>query len=247
MYLSGEGAQAAVTRMEVIANNLANVNTPGFKRDVASFQARLAEAILQGQDQVGTGSINQVGGGTMIGDVQTDFSVGTLKHTNIPTDLALAGQGFFEVQSEDNEVLLTRAGNFSLNAFGELVTQTGRHRVQSAEGAPITVLPGEPWEISADGFLIQGGGATPLSVVMPQSLGDLTKVGENLFRPGGQVTQLDLGQRSVRQGYLEMSSVSPTREMMSLIETSRAFEANTKLIQHQDGMLESLISRVLQS
>jgi flagellar basal body rod protein FlgG len=247
MYLSAEGAQVQATRMEVIANNLANVNTPGFKRDVASFQARLAEAILQGEDQVGTGTTNQVGGGTMMGDVQTDYSVGTLKHTNIPTDFAIAGDGFFEVRSADNEVLLTRAGNFTVNSLGELVTQTGRHHVLNADGAPITILPDAPWHVSQDGFVMQGGAGTPLSVVMPQSLHDLTKVGENLFRPGEQVTQLDLPQRSVRQGYVEMSSVSPTTEMMTLIETSRAFEANTKLIQHQDELLEALISRVLQS
>lgn len=246
MYLSAEGAQAQVTRMEVIANNLANVNTPGFKRDVASFQARLAEAILQGEDQVGTETINQVGGGIMMGDVQTDYSVGTLQHTNIPTDLAIAGDGFFEVQSEDDEVFLTRAGNFAINTLGELVTQTGRHRVLNADGAPITILPGEPWHVSQDGFVLQAGGGTPLSVVVPESLDDLTKVGENLFRPGEQVTQLGLPQRNVRQGYVEMSSVSPTSEMMALIETSRAFEANTKLIQNQDELLDSLISRVLQ-
>jgi flagellar basal body rod protein FlgG len=247
MYLSAEGAQAQVTRMEVIANNLANVNTPGFKRDVASFRARLAEAIQQGEDQVGTGTINQVGGGIMMGDVQTDYSVGTLKHTAIPTDLAIAGEGFFEVQSPDNEVFLTRAGNFAINALGELVTQTGRHRVLNAEGAPMTILPDQPWAVSDDGFVMQAGGGIPLSVVMPQSLDELTKVGENLFRPAGQVTQLDVPERSVRQGYVEMSSVSPTYEMMTLIETSRAFEANTKLIQHQDELLDSLISRVLQS
>jgi flagellar basal body rod protein FlgG len=247
MYISAEGAQAQATRMEVLANNLANINTPGYKRDVASFQSRLAEAIEQGQDQVGTGTVNQVGGGVKMGDVQTDFSPGTLKHTAIPTDLAIGGAGFFEVQSATGEVYLTRAGNFTLNALGELVTQTGRHHVLDASSAPIRILAGEPWHVSPEGFVVQGSGGIPLSVVMPQSLDQLTKVGENLFRPEQQVTQLDLAQRQVRQGYLELSSVSPTLEMMTLIETSRAFEANTKLIQNQDHMLGSLISRVLQS
>ena len=246
MYLSAEGAQAQVTRMEVIANNLANINTPGFKRDVASFQARLAEAIEQGDDAVGTGTVNQVGGGTMIHDVRTDFSPGTLQHTNIPTDVAIAGQGFFEVQAAEGEVFLTRAGNFTLNSLGELVTQMGRHHVLDAGGRPITILPDQPWHISSDGYVMQGGAGTPISVVTPQSAEELTKVGENLFRPGEQVTQAPLGAREVRQGYVEMSSVSPTREMMALIETSRMFEANTKLIQHQDEMLDALISRVLQ-
>lgn len=246
MYLSAEGAQAQATRMEVIANNLANINTPGFKRDVASFQARLAEAIEQGEDDVGTGTVNQVGGGTMMHDVRTDFSPGTVKRTDIPTDLALGGHGFFEVQAADGEVFLTRAGNFTLNSLGELITQTGRHHVLDAAGGRVTVLPDEAWHVSADGFVMQGGAGTPLSVVMPQSFAELTKVGENLFRPGEQVTQLGLDRREVRQGYLEMSSVSPTREMMALIETSRAFEANTKLIQNQDHMLDALISRVLQ-
>ena len=247
MYLSAEGAMAQAQRLEVIANNLANVNTPGFKRDVPSFQARLAEAILQGEDQQGTGTENQVGGGIMMADVETDFSAGTFKHTDIPTDFAVGGDGFFQVRTSTGDTLLTRAGNFALNGSGEIVTQDHLSHLLSAGGEPISVLPGEPWRVTNDGFVVQAGGAVPIGLVAPADVAALTKVGENLFRVEGQTTPLAPGQRVVRQGYLELSAVNPTREMMALIETSRAFEANTKLIQSQDHMLEALISRVLQS
>jgi len=247
MYLSAEGAQAQSQRLETIANNLANVNTPGFKRDVASFQARFAEAILQGEDQPDTGTINQLGGGVMVADVKSDWSTGAIKQTAINTDMAIVGEGFFKVQAPTGETLLTRAGNFMLNRLGELVTQDGGYHVLDASDAPVSVLEGEPWNVTADGYIQQFGAATPLAVVAPTNYEELAKIGGNMFRAVGEVVPLDAGQRNVRQGYLEMSSVSPTLEMMSLIESSRAFEANTQLIQNQDHMLGSLISRVLQA
>ena len=81
----------------------------------------------------------------------------------------------------------------------------------------------------------------------PESLGDLVKVGSNAFRPLGTVAPVPAQSRDIRQGYLEQAGVSSTSEMMAMIETSRAFEANTKLIQHQDGMLSQLLGRVLRS
>jgi flagellar basal body rod protein FlgG len=81
----------------------------------------------------------------------------------------------------------------------------------------------------------------------PESLGELVKVGNNLFQPLGKVTPLSLAERNIRQGYLEMSGANPVRQMMAMIETTRAFEANTRMIQNQDTMLGALISRVLQA
>ena len=243
MYLSAEGAWAQAARLEIIANNLANVDTPGFKKDLAVFQARYAEAIEQGLDSPGSGSVNDTGGGINIDSVVTDFSPGPLKQTGIPTDIAIDGDGFFVVIKDDQQ-MLTRAGDFRLGTDGRLLTQEG-HPVQSADGGPVQIDVHLPWHVTDNGHVSQAGTVTPLALVMPASLGDLVKVGQKLFAPLAPVTPLEEGSRRVRSGFLETSGVKPTQEMMELIQTTRAFEANVALIQNQDEMLENLINRVL--
>ncbi len=247
MYLSAEGAKAQAQRLEFIANNLANVDTPGFKRDVPTFQARFAEAIQRGEDYPGSKSQNDIGGGVKLMGVETDFSHATLRSTSVGTDLAINGDGFFSVRGEGGEDFLTRAGNFMVDATGRMVTQTGKFSVLDDGGGEIKLDPELPWEIMSGGVIEQAGQRIAIGLERPQSLGDLVKVGSNMFRSLGPVETVAEGDRNIRQGYLEMSGVSSTREMMSMIETSRAFEANTKLIQHQDGMLSQLLSRVLAS
>lgn len=247
MYLSAEGAKVQSKRLEFIANNLANLETPGFKRDVPTFQARFAEAIQQGSDYAGSQSGNQVGGGVKLIEVETDFSGGTLRSTKVPTDFAVNGDGFFQVRDEAGETLLTRAGDFYVDAQGRLLTQTGRYQVLDDGGGPIQLDPARPWKFETGGMIDQDGSKTALGLQQPESLGDLVKVGSNAFRPLGSVTPVPSEERDIRQGYLEQAGVSSTGEMMAMIETSRAFEANTKLIQHQDGMLSQLLSRVLRS
>ena len=247
MYISAEGAAAQAQRLEVIANNLANVDTAGFKQDVPTFQARFAEAIQQGQTQAGDRSMNDIGGGVKIIDVETDHSNGQLKRTGNDLDLAINGKGFFHIRGDDGQQYLTRAGNFALDTGGRLVTQNGHRPVLDQAGSEILISRELPWSISPDGFISQAGTIYALGMSQPESLGELVKVGNNLFQPIGTVSPLQLAERNVRQGYLEMSGANPVRQMMAMIETTRAFEANTRMIQNQDTMLGSLISRVLQT
>ena len=252
--MSADGADVQARRLEVIANNLANVDTVGFKRDVASFQAAYAEAIEQGLIDETTEGVNQVGGGVWVMGVATDFSPGTMKNTGIPTDVAISGDGFFQIQKPDGETFLSRAGNFTIDGVtNQLVTQGAGNLVLSSEGGPILIEPSlGQIDISSNGIVKQvtENGQTitrgRLALVQPDSLLELEKVGQNLFRPLGQVQPLEVNQRSVRQGFLEGSGVNPTFEMMDMIETSRLFEANIRLIQNQDEMISSLISSVLQ-
>ena len=148
MYISAEGAAAQAQRLEVIANNLANVDTAGFKQDVPTFQARFAEAIQQGQAQPGDHSINDIGGGVKIIDVETDYSIGELKHTGNDLDLAINGKGFFHVHGDDGKQYLTRAGNFALDTQGRLVTQNGHRPVLDQGGSEIMLSRNLPWSIS---------------------------------------------------------------------------------------------------
>ena len=245
MYISAEGAQAQAMRMEVIANNLANVDTVGFKGDVITFRSRFTEAIEEGLADAGDQSINDVGGGVTIESVRTDYSPGPLRQTDIPTDVAVAGEGFFTVQ-RDSTTYLTRAGNFKMTSAGQLVTQEGS-AVLNDSGGPIVIDSSlGPWQLAQDGTITQGGATVAqLGLRKPLSLGDLAKVGENLFRPLAKTVPVTPAERDVRQGYLEGSAINPTLEMLAMIKTSRAFEANTRLIQHQDQLISSLVNRVL--
>lgn len=249
LYISAEGAHAQSKRLEVIANNLANVDTVGFKRELAIFQARYAEATERGQDFPGSGSINDIGGGVLVRQTKTDFSPGPLKHTSLPTDMAIRGEGFFLVQ-KDGQNYLTRAGNFLINERGELVTQYGQQKyaVLNNEGAPIVIDPDSgPWRLTASGAIRQAGVVQNLAIVKPGSLGDLVKIGENLFRPLADPQPVAASERSVAGGYLEMSAVQPTTEMIELIEASRAVEANINMMQAQDQMLSGLVNRLMRN
>ena len=245
LYISAAGAQAQRQRIEVLANNLANVDTPAFNRDLAVFQASHSEAIEQGQDYAGSRSINDIGGGVFLHETTTDFGRGALKQTKIPTDFAILGDGFFVVD-RGGQQLLTRAGNFTLDASGGLISQDG-YPVLTAEGTPVQVTGDLPWTVNERGMLVQAGDSTPLALRKPRSLGDLVKVGQNLYSPLAETIPLAGAERRVRSGWLEQSGVSPTTEMMELIEASRAFEANAQLIRSQDQMIGTLVNRVLRT
>lgn len=248
IYISAEGAQAQSQRLEVIANNLANVDTPGFKNEFAIAEARDAEALQQRLDYAGSGSINNVGGGVMVRETQTNFTAGSITPTGNREDLAIRGEGFFQVLYDD-QVLLTRGGNFLFMPDGRLTTQEG-FPVLSNQGVPIQVDPeakalhqGEYF--NERGEVVVGGEAIPLAMVKPQSNADLAKFGKNLFRPLAPVAPLPENERLAAPGMLERSAANPITEMMAMIETTRAYESNINMIKTQDEALGNLLGRVL--
>lgn len=243
LYVSAAGAQVQSQRLEILSNNLANADTPGFKREMAVPQARHAEAIEQGLDSAGSGSMANVGGGVFMGESITDFSPGRLRRTDAQSDFAIKNDDAFFLVQRGDESLLTRAGNFQFESSGRLVSSQG-YPVLDSSGTPITIDPSLPWQLSERGEIMQAGSAIPLAVVKPPTRRDLEHVGENLFRSR---TSIAPSPSQVASGYLELSTVSPTTEMMHLIEASRAYEANVRLIQNHDTMLGSLIGRVLRA
>jgi len=244
LYISAEGANAQSKRLETIANNLANVDTTGFKKDLAVFQARFAEGIEEGLEIPWTGSLADQGGGTMLKQTATDFSEGRLQETGRKLDMAIKGEGFFQIQKGD-EIFLTRAGNFDLTAEGELVTSQG-YPVLNNEGSPILIDPREgEWTLTPSGMIDQGGTVRPVGLVKPESLDQLVKVGENLFRCTSEALPVESNQRRISNNCLEQSSVEAATEMVDMITTSRFFQANTRMMQTQDEMTGSLLSRVL--
>lgn len=244
LYISAEGANVQSRRLEVIANNLANIDTVGFKKDLAVAQARFAEGIEEGLVTPWVGDLEDQGGGTMLKQTATDFSEGRLKETKRKLDIAIQGEGFFQVQ-KDGETFLTRAGNFDLTADGQLVTAQG-YPVLNNEGTPIIINPNEgEWEITPDGMIDQAGGLRPIGLVSPDSLKNLVKVGENLFRSTSIVTPVESQKRHMSNYYLEQSSVEAATEMVDMITTSRFFQTNTRMMQTQDEMTSNLLGRVL--
>lgn len=246
MYISAAGADAQSRRVEVLSNNLANVDTPGFKKELAVLTARHSEAIERGEDYAGSRSMNDVGGGIRIRETMTDFRQGVVKKTNLPTDAAIADDKSFFMVEKGGQKLLTRAGNFRISGQGNLQTQDG-YNVLSVDGAPVVLDPSNTLEprFLPEGILAQGSTGTALAMVRPRSMGDLARAGENMFTPLAAVTPTPTGERRVLAEHVEMSGVKPTESMMELIEASRAYEANVRLIQHQDSMLGSLVNRIL--
>lgn len=245
VYLSAAGANAQSHRLQVLSNNLANVNTAGFKPEHSVLQARFAELIEQGNVSAGQRGIDDLGGGVTIRPAVTGFAVGQMQKTGNETDFAIHEPDTFFVVRRDDEQFLTRAGNFLVDDTGRLITQNGEE-VLGSDGNPIRIAPDIPFQVQGGGRFVQEGDLFELMLARPQSLGDLAHAGGNLFRPLAEFDLAAPDRRPVTNGMLESSAVSPTGAMMELIEASRVYEANVRMIQNQDNVMGSLIGRILQ-
>ena len=247
LYTSAAGAHSQNQRVEVISNNLANVDTVGFKRELALLESRDSEAIERGQAQRGDGSRDNLGGGVEQKTTATDFGQGTLRQTGIDSDFALERPNMFFAVQRGKEQLLTRAGNFRVANDGRLVTPEG-DAVLGSDGGPIQLDPALPWAAMAGGRIAQAGEVKELALRRPQNPRDLQKAGQNYFSaPAGKVQPAAEDERQVRNGYIEGSGVNPLREMVEMIAASRGYETNVRMIQNHDGMTGSLVSRLLKA
>jgi flagellar basal-body rod protein FlgF len=244
LYMSAAGAQAQNHKVEVLSNNLANVNTVGFKRELALLEARDSEAIERGLTGRGTGALEDIGGGARMNATFTDFSPGTMQLTHLPSDLAIDSPNtFFQVQ-HGNQKLLTRAGSFHVSNEGTLVTANG-HPVLSADGDTIQLDPTLPVQFISGGVVEQAGERIEIGLVQVKNASHLQKAGENYFSADRAAGLAPAEERRVKSGYLEMSGVNPVEEMVELITASRAYEANVRIIQQHDTATSELISRML--
>jgi len=244
LYTSAAGAHAQNSKVEVLSNNLANVNTVGFKRELAILQARESEAIERGAASRGSGQLEDVGGGVRMNATFTDFSPGTMQLTHMDTDMAIdTPNAFFQIQHGDQK-LLTRAGNFHVSNEGTLVNARG-DAVMSSDGDLIQLDPALPYRVLPGGVIDQAGQRFELALVRPKNVTALQKAGENYFSADRNADLSPVEDRIVRSGYLEMSGVNPVEEMVELITASRAYEANVRIIQQHDTATSELISRML--
>ncbi len=239
LYISAAGALAESARNDVIANNIANVNTPGFKDDLAVFRARSAEAV-EGDLAAYATPLDAAGGGVLVNRTWTRHVQGAVETTSQPFDLAIVGDGFFQV-SDGQSSYLTRAGAFRRDDGGRLVSADGATFLADASGRPVIVPPSDDVSISHDGLITADGAPVGrIDLVTVPDKAALRKAGASLYLNAGPAAVPVPGR--IQQGALEGSTVSPAWEMSQMISASRAYEANMQLIRMQDQALGDLIS-----
>ncbi len=240
MYPALSGGLRAMRSLDLIANNLANVNTTGFKADRAQFQLEAAEGVTPNAAAVSLAE----GFVTSLGET-TDYSQGVLRETANPTDLALRGErGFFVLGPGDGSSppMLTRDGSFYLDPEGFLSAGEGL-RVLSDTGKPIKVAGGGPVVVGHDGAVTVGGvAAGKVGVMDVADRALLAKSGGNRWATGG--AELEPVAAEVVQGYLESSNVEPVPALTELIAVTRYYEAFQKNLDASSKLDEALASQV---
>jgi len=244
LYVSAAGAMANSFRQDVVANNLANADTVAFKRDLALFTSRPTEAAESGQRRYSTALLEKLGGGTFALPTHTDHTPAGLERTGKDYDLALQGEGFFQVQKGD-AILYTRDGRFAVNPSNQLVTATSQLPVLDHDGQPLTVDPAIPYfTVTETGLISQGENLIgQLGVVRFDDVKSLRKEGANLFTNNGSETPQPSG-ALIKQKHLERSSVNQTSELVEMIQAHRLFETNLSMLRMQDQSMSQLINQV---
>lgn len=251
LQVARTGLDAQNTKMRVIANNLANVNTTGFKRDRADFETLAYQQMIaagsasDSENKYATGL--SLGSGVALTGTSKIDTQGTLNTTGNTLDIAIEGSGFFQLQKPDGSIAYSRAGNFSLTAEGTVVSPEGLPlipQIQIPQGAT-SVSIGNDGTVSAT---LQGeAAATELGKIETASFvnsAGLQSIGANLLvetaaSGAPQVGAPGLeGRGSIRSGMLEGSNVNVVEELVEMIETQRAYEVNSKMIKATDEMLQ---------
>jgi flagellar basal-body rod protein FlgG len=253
LWIAKTGLEAQQTQMDVIAHNLANVSTNGFKRQRAVFEDLLYQTLrqpgAQSSQQTEVPSGLQIGTGVQPIATERIFTQGNIQQTGNALDVAIQGDGFFQVLMPDGTTGYTRDGSFQLNSQNQLVTSSG-YPIQPAITLPANVVS---ITISKDGIVsvTQAASNTPTQVGQMQlatfvNMGGLLSKGENLYQetassgppqpnaPGAN------GAGLLNQTYVETSNVNVAEELVNMIQTQRAYEMNSKAVQTSDQMLQRL-------
>lgn len=251
LYTVYSGLMNEQNRMDVLANNLANVSTVGYKKEGTTSQS-FSDVLAVRIKDMSTGhemhkniGLNQPG--VKIGENYTDFSQGAFQLTDNTYDVALGGDGFFAVEftnkAGETSTKYTRAGHFTLNNDGYLVTQEGDY-VLSSDNKRIQLDTMKESNIGTDGTISQDGvDIARIQVVDFENYDYLEKYGETYYDAieGAEFTTTDA---KVMSGYLEASNVQTVSEMVDLISISRAYETNQKIMQTYDSILDTTVKQL---
>lgn len=252
LYTSYTGMINEQHRMDVLANNLANVDTTGFKKEGTVSQEFADILAYKIKDTSEAGNLPKRMGvmnmGVKIGENYTDYSEGGFKQTNNIFDVAIGGNGFFTIEftNKADEVFTkyTRDGNFTLDQQGNLVTQDGDF-VLNKQGRHIRLDPLAQTQITQDGGIYQDGALVDTIYVADfEDYNYLQRYGENYFETVDGATVRDAENFTVNSGYLEMSNISVVSEMVNMIAIQRQYEANQKLITTYDSSLDIAVNQL---
>ena len=251
LYSAATGMEAQQLNLNTIANNLANVNTTGFKRSKIEFQdllyqkPRSAGAEAAGGNVIPTGI--EIGNGSRVAATCKVFTQGQVTQTGKELDIAIQGDGFFEVQRPDGTTAYTRDGSFNLNASGQVVTSDGLPVLSGFQAVPTgttSISVAETGEVTVEGP--SGSQTYRISLTRFANPAGLKSLGGNLYEEtnaSGTPEQGNPGEQGfgqVLQRYLEGSNVNIVEEMVNLIVAQRAYEINSKSIQTSDEMLQNV-------
>lgn len=245
LYTSASGMLTESARSDVASNNLANVNTTGYKKDttiMASFPEMLVMRMNdQKKGELQVPVVGTLGTGVLLDEVVTSYAQGALKESSSSFDLAIAGDGYFAVETPNGEAY-TRNGSFTLDSEGYLVTNEGNYVLGQAGRIAVEGATDGGFAVDGEGNVtVNGETVDTLRLVSFADQAQLTKVGDSLFIAAEQGTPA--GGR-VMQKFLETSNVNPITEMVDLITIMRAYEANQKAVQAHDKTLEQVINDV---
>lgn len=248
LYTAASGMLSEMARTDVISNNLANINTAGYKKDRAIFRTFPEMDINRIDDPIAVSPgekidprpfIGILGTGVLLDEINTDISQGPIKNTSNPLDLALAGQGFFAVQTPGG-IRYTRDGSFTRDERGYLVTAEGYNVL--GQNGPIYLPDGDEITINERGDVYSGGNLMDrLQVVDFLNQRQILKQGDNLFTTNQQPVPAN---PRVVQGALEESNVNPVGEMVNLITAFRAYEATSKVVMANDDTLGKAVNDI---
>ena len=251
LYSAATGMEAQQLNLNTIANNLANVNTTGFKRSKIEFQdllyqkPRSAGAEAAGGNVIPTGI--EIGNGSRVAATSKVFTQGQVTQTGKELDIAIQGDGFFEVQRPDGTTAYTRDGSFNLNASGQVVTSDGLPVLSGFQAVPTgttSISVAETGEVTVEGP--SGSQTYRISLTRFANPAGLKSLGGNLYEEtnaSGTPEQGNPGEQGfgqVLQRYLEGSNVNIVEEMVNLIVAQRAYEISSKSIQTSDEMLQNV-------
>jgi flagellar basal-body rod protein FlgG len=251
LFIAATGMEAQQLNIDVIANNLANVNTAGYKRSRADFQELIYQDIVPPGTSSAEGTLIpsgiELGLGVQPVAVQKVFLQGDFVQTGNNLDLVIEGDGFFQITKPDGELAYTRSGAFKLDSEGKVVTSDG-YALEPAITIPANT---KSITIGSDGkvTVIQAGNKVPVEVGHVElarfiNPGGLKAIGKSLFEPtasSGEATTGNPGSDglgTINQGYIEMSNVNIVEEMVNMIISQRAYEINSKAVQASDEMLQ---------
>jgi len=249
LYTASTGMNVQAQKMDILSNDLTNVNTTGYKKDttiIASFPQILASRLDDMQNHTpNNGAIGKMSLGARVDEIYTNFTQGSLIQSAGAIDLAVQGEGFFAVQTPTG-IAYTRDGSFSINQAGQIVTKEGYY-VLAQSGAPLEL--GEDFLSSASAVVVKEDGGVyrdnglidTIALMRFEDNKSLKKIDDNLYQASGVGIPF---QGSVIQGFLEASNVNPITAMVDMITVSRAYEANQKVIQTHDSLLEKAVNEI---